>query len=508
MSLELGNATVGQLDHDGTFPAISGFGQLIRAAFSFPVFLSFALIALTALTIGNRFNDPDLWWHLKTGQVIWTTHSIPTSDVFSHTAAGHLWMPHEWLSELSLYGAYLAGGYSGLMFWFLSFASLLLVTLYGLSSLYSGNAKVSFLGGLIGWYFGSVGMTVRPLVIGHLLLVVELLLLQLGRTKDPRWFWGLPVVFALWVNCHASYAFGIFVLVVVVTCSFVDFKMGSIVSSAWDPPVHRRLVFASIAGVLALLLNPMGWRLLTYPLNTVFLRHNELLSYVDEWQPLAFLDYRAAGLLLILAGVVWAAARGIELRLEELILVLTAAAMAVQHQRMLFLFGIVAAPVVCRLLADCWEGYESKRDLPVANAVCIAIAIIVSVFSFPSASALAAQVRKKSPVGAVDYVRQAKLTGPMLNDYGVGGYLVWALPEHKVFVDGRGSDVFEWDTVLGPLGRWSYLEDDPQVLLDRYHIQFCVLDSHSPLDHVLPYLPGWHKAYGDQTASVFVREPR
>src|SRR5262249_3822087 len=78
----------------------------VRMVFSFPVFLAFALTALTALTVQGRFNDPDLWWHLRLGQVIWTNHAVPTTEIFSHTTFGHPWIPHEWLAQLSIFGAY------------------------------------------------------------------------------------------------------------------------------------------------------------------------------------------------------------------------------------------------------------------------------------------------------------------------------------------------------------------------------------------------------------------
>ncbi len=488
-------------------PSITGFPRLIRLVFSFPVFIAFSLIALTALTVRDRFDDPDLWQHLKMGQVIWTTRSIPTTEIFSHTAAGHAWIPHEWLAQLSIYGAYRLAGYSGLMLWLVVLASLLLVLLYGLSCLYSGNAKVAFLGGIIGWYFATVGLAIRPLVLGHLLLVVELLLLQLGRTRDRRWFWGLPLLFAVWVNCHGSYAPGLFILAVTIACGFLELRRGPIVSSAWPPVERRALIFASIASVAALFCNPIGWRLLTYPLNALFVQHTGLAN-VQEWLPLTFFDPRTPGLLLILGGAgLAAAARVVEIRLEELILVSATAMLAVQHQRMLFLFGIIAAPVVCRLLSDSWEHYEFRRDLPVANGVCMAIAILVVVISFPSESELVSQVKKASPVDAVEFVRNAHLRGPMLNDYTFGDYLLWALPEHKVFVDGR-ADVFDWTGVLESFGRWALLQEDPQILLNRYKIQFCILNSDSPLARVLPYLPGWSKAYGDSLASVFVRQDR
>src|SRR4051812_41771657 len=89
----------------------------LRRGFSFPVVLGCLLIVLTLLTVRGRFSDPDMWWHLKTGEIICNTHSIPGVDVFSYTAAGHAWTAQEWLSELTIYGAYRLCGYAGLMLW-------------------------------------------------------------------------------------------------------------------------------------------------------------------------------------------------------------------------------------------------------------------------------------------------------------------------------------------------------------------------------------------------------
>jgi hypothetical protein len=78
------------------------------------------------------------------------------------------------------------------------------------------------------------------------------------------------------------------------------------------------------------------------------------------------------------------------------------------------------------------------------------------------------------------------------------------MPQEKVFVDGR-SDVFDWTGVLAEYGRWATLEEDPQLLLNKYGIRLCILTKNSPVGHVMEYLPGWRKAYGDNVAVVFVR---
>jgi hypothetical protein len=170
---------------------------------SFPVALASLLVLLTVLTVRGRFDDPDLWWHLKMGQVICATHSIPTHDLFSYTTNHQALIPQEWLAEVSIYSAYAWAGYSGLMLWLCVLGSVLLVAGYVLCWLYSGNGKVAFAGVLILWFFATIGFSIRTQMISYLLMVAELILIQAGRTLSPRWFLGLQIVFVLWINCHA-----------------------------------------------------------------------------------------------------------------------------------------------------------------------------------------------------------------------------------------------------------------------------------------------------------------
>ena len=179
--------------------------SVMRGVFSFPVAVASLLMTLGVLTVRGRFDDPDMWWHLKTGQVICTTHTVPTTDIFSYTTNHHASVPHEWLSQVLIYGAYRLGGYSGLMLWLCFFTAILLVAGYALCCIYSGNAKVSFVGAMTIWFFATSGLAIRPQMIGYLLLVLELLLIHMGRSRSPRWFFGLPPLFAVWVNCHGSF---------------------------------------------------------------------------------------------------------------------------------------------------------------------------------------------------------------------------------------------------------------------------------------------------------------
>jgi len=178
--------------------------------------------------------------------------------------------------------------------------------------------------------------------------------------------------------------------------------------------------------------------------------------------------------------------------------------MAVSHLRMLFLFGILAAPTLSRLLSTSWEGYDAETDRIWPYAVMIGVSLLAIFRAFPNSRNLEEQVANQSPKKAVDFIKANHLSGPMLNDYGFGGYLIWAAPEHPVFVDGRG-DVFEWTGVLTEFGKWATLQSDPNELLQKYNVSFCLLARQAPMAHVLPLLQGWKMVYSDDNSVIFVR---
>ena len=464
--------------------------------------LATGLAVVTVLTVSSRFNNPDLWFHLKLGQVIWTTHSIPSMDLFSFTAWGHPWIAHEWLAELGTYAVYRLGGYPALMGCFAGVATLLFCLVYFLCHQRCGSWLAALLGGVCAWFFAAGGLALRPHLLGYLFLVTELILLELGR-RNRRWFWLLPPLFAVWVNCHGSYFFGMGVLVLYWLCSFANGRWGMVVAEARDSQERRALGLVLMLCVLALCANPIGIRLLLYPLDVAF-QQPANLNAVEEWLPPDLRGARALAMIGAVIGILLVASlRRLELPLRDLAVLAAAFALASQHVRMLFVFGIVASPVICQVLAP-MLGPDRKRDQPIANGLFMGAFLAAIVWAFPTPAALERQVTKSSPAGAVDYIRRTKLSGPMLNEYVFGDYLIWALPEEKVFIDGN-ADIFDWTGVLAAYGRWATLQEDPRLLLDKYHIRFCLMAKDAPMTQVLPYLPGWRKVYADDVAAVFVR---
>jgi hypothetical protein len=180
--------------------------------------------------------------------------------------------------------------------------------------------------------------------------------------------------------------------------------------------------------------------------------------------------------------------------------------MAVGHIRMLVIFGILVAPTLSRQLANVWENYEPEKDRILPNAVFIGLSLIAIVLAFPSRQNLMQQVEARSPVKALDYIRTHQLSGQMLNDYTYGGYLIWAAPEYPVMIDGR-TDIYEWSGFLEQYARWATSQEDPNLLLRKYNVNFCLLSAQSQMINIMPLLPDWKLVYSDDLARVFVKTP-
>ena len=480
--------------------------RVLRKVFSFPVMLASVLVVLGILTVRSRFDDPDMWWHLKTGEIIWTTHTIPVTDLFSYTALHQAFVPQEWLAQLSMYAAYKADGLSGLMLWLCLLTAILLIAGYLFCSFYSGNPKVAFVGAMTIWFFATIGFSIRPQMVGYIFLIFEMLVIHLGRTRNPRWFFWLPVLFAFWINCHGSFILGLIVAGLYLFSSFFEFQAGSLLAQRWDP--HRRwtLGLALILSVAALFLNPDGVKQILYPVNTML--HQPInLGNVEEWKALAVSDPRGAALLaILLCSFLLVLVGRAELYWDELLLMILSTWLAFSHTRLLFVFGILVAPTFSRQLSASWDEYSIEKDHIWPNAVMIAASLLIAVLTFPSARGLEQQVEDLSPVKAVRFIKTSHLSGPMLNDYPFGGYLIWAAPEYPVFMDGR-ADVYEWAGVLGEFGNWATLQSDPNALLQKYNVGFCLLSNHSPMLHVLPLLNGWRQVYSDNNSVIFARTP-
>src|SRR5262249_18327691 len=75
-----------------------------------------AILALGLFTMAARsVTDPDVWWHLRTGQLTLANHAVFHTDPYSFTRAGAPWINHEWLFDVLIFCLFRVAGWGGLI---------------------------------------------------------------------------------------------------------------------------------------------------------------------------------------------------------------------------------------------------------------------------------------------------------------------------------------------------------------------------------------------------------
>jgi hypothetical protein len=480
----------------------------ILRVFSFPVLLG-AFLVVAVLLVARTFHvDSDTWWHMTVGERILATHSWPSSDTYSFTAAGAPWIAYEWLGEATLALAWRLGGLTGLMALLLAVTSTMVLLLYYWTTMRCGNAKAAFLACLLVLPLEGVWFTLHPQLLGYTLLVFALVCLERFRQGRRRSLWLLPAVFLLWVNTHGTFVFGFVAMLIYWVSGLAGFRPGNMVATRWNAEQRRDLAAVCLLSLLAACVTPYGTRLVAYPLQMVVYQPVNLAE-IATWQPLNFSSWPGklflVFVLLFLAGQVivrpiW--------RLEEVAILLFSLYMAATHSRALILFALIVAPFLATLLVRWVPRYNAAQDRHLLNALLIFLLGAGLLKFFPSRHDLEDDVASVFPRRAVEHLRKHPVRGPMLNDLTWGGYLLWTLGTgRKVFIDGR-VDLYEASGVFSDYLQITRLRPETFPLLHRHNVQSCLLAPNEALATLLAASSDWQKAYEDRVAIVFVRTQR
>src|SRR5947207_1385383 len=73
--------------------------------YSLPFLEILFFVILLGLSI-RPVENYDFWFHVKYGEYMVKTHSLPFTDVFSHTAYGQTAIPYEWLFQVFIYSIF------------------------------------------------------------------------------------------------------------------------------------------------------------------------------------------------------------------------------------------------------------------------------------------------------------------------------------------------------------------------------------------------------------------
>lgn len=168
-----------------------------------------SLLVWTFCASCSPLMDFDIWWHLKTGQLILERGTVPFGDWFTFTENDASWVDLHWGFQLLAVGLFALGGVAALTV--ATAAAITGTVVLGFSS--SGRALPVWI--RVGvWSFAAVSLSGRALARPELitLLGLSMWLWIIDRLPSkPRWIWWLPILQIVWSNCHALSVLGLVV---------------------------------------------------------------------------------------------------------------------------------------------------------------------------------------------------------------------------------------------------------------------------------------------------------
>ena len=479
-------------------------GQLLVAA---------AFVVILYVLV-RRGGDPDIFWHLVTGQWMVDHHQIVSQDLFTFTVSGKQWIDPEYTTEIIAYLIYKLGGLTlvSVAFGAVSFVGFLLI--WRRVRLEHANLVIAALVIGIAGLAGAAVWGPRPQMITFTLTCLELLWLDRYLRGTSRAIYWLPLVMVAWANLHGGFIFG---LVPVGAAAFVE-------AVHWvrrvDGDVHRRrtrnLVLVFVACTVAAVITPNSIHLYGYVIQPQFSGIQQ--SFIAEWQSPNFhvLEERGFEVMLLLLPVAFVLRRP---SLWDVCLTLVVSYLALSAVRHAALFIAAEMPLLIWSFSAGWERLAlagrvrnwiapRARDMLAGSAAVLVIAVLgTGYFVRSTLSNQARATATNFPAGAADWLAAHPTVGTrMFNQYGWGGYLIYRFypePNRRVFSFGEA-------TLLGTriMQQVSDVETgnaDWQQIFAEWGIDYVIDVPGAPAVLALEVDPQWTKEYDDGFAVIMVK---
>ena len=461
----------------------------------------------------------DFWWHLEIGEYIYTNHSIPTTNIFAWSLpADQPFFYAAWLGEFLLYWFYHIGGLSlvifirtllvGVCFWLVAYEA----------HRRSGSWRITALVVILACLMSLNNLIVRTQMWAWLPFIISYIVLKRYSEGKITWHWLIlcPVSMVFWVNIHGSYILGL----VLVGVFFLGQSLSKFTKQT-NALSWRQIGWIGCIGVLcgvAILINPRFTEIIRY--TTDLLTDQPSQQLIEEWQSptpqgIANIFFFISIILFI---VVLALSR-YRLNPTELLLITGFLWLAWTGQRYVIWYGIVAMPIMARLICDI--PLRLPTFVPQKNWFNLALVILLLVpflavqpwfverLPLPStywqqvqrASSAGPLVDVHTPVAAAEYLKTHP-GGHLFNELGYGSYLIWANPKQKVFIDSRIElySYNQWQDYINISNSTNYNE-----ILSKYGVDRILLDKklQSKLASSLSKDPLWKLEYEDQIAQIW-----
>ena len=386
-----------------------------------------ALLAL-GLTVraGTRpVGDPDIWWHLKTGQYVLNGGQFSGPDPWVPFATRPFVLT-QWLPEVVAQKVYELAGLPGVAWLRCAAMLVLLGSLVWVCRTVADSvpALIAALAAMLG---AGASLTERPQLVSFILLAVTLAAWwRSAEDLRPRW-WLIPLTW-VWACSHGLWPVGLAVGGVVILGLAVDRRL--------DRRTAVRLMLVPVLSLVAAALTPVGPRLLL----SLFDVSAAAAPFVQEWQPTSARNPFALITLAMIALVVltWVRSRSVPPTWQIALAAIAFVATLIMY-RTVAVGAIIAAPLFASALQQ-QRFTPSKALTRQAVFTWLGLSLAAVLVAAPIAGTMA-----QKPFGVPDRLRPQLAALPaktvVLNQFAISGWLLWAEP-HLIPVADLRSEVY------------------------------------------------------------------
>lgn len=504
------------------------------------LFLAFLLVPLVTRQSGVLY-DGDTGWHIRNGEQIAATKSVPRTDDFSYTHRGAPWYAWEWLADLTLAEIHRQAGLNGIVVWANLTFALTFTLMFRAMLRRNGNIFVCLLFTALAGFASAVHWLARPHLFTLLLMLIWFLLVEriqergLGTGSWSSLAWVLPPCALAWANLHGGFVVGIILLMI--------HAIGNFLSSLTETEkalrkrcrwLAGRFTFIALLCLLVTLINPYGYELHLHILDSYV--HSQYL--VDRITEFASPNFHTVVVrffeVILLCTIVLLGVSYRRLSFIESGLLIFWTHMALFSVRHVPLYTLIVVPLVvnhlCHYLEQVqrdqkfqgWIGQLVGQFSRYSNSMsrfenqfkgllypvgvgALLLFVCLNRGFLGGAQVLDARFDEEQfPVKAAKFIEAENLRGNLFTTDYWGGYFIYRFyPRHRVFFDGR-SDMYGRDFIK-EYQTLTNLEHSWKDVLIKYKISWIVLPVNYGLATALKERDDWRIIYDDHQSIIFTR---
>jgi hypothetical protein len=321
--------------------------------------------------------------------------------------------------------------------------------------------------------------------------------------NNPKYLWTFPPLFFLWSNIHGAFAFGLFTLTV--------FTLEKLIRKEKSAFLSLKILLLSL---FATLINPYGLGIyseglkhITYPLG----------GLIAEWVSPDF-THKIIIFSLLIFILISLISKSFSKKIFWFTMISFFSIFAFSARRNLPFFALAFSECLLYIYNDNLSVLENSRKFKEFSIVALIISFVAYIWlnilpanyiTSINSTAYCNNVIEVYPCKAVIFLNEKGVINQnIFANYEWGGYLEWALPKNKYFVDGRMPTWKNPENLSPYTVHLNIIQAKPgyESMLDQYKTDVILIGAGSYLDLDLSKNnPIWKQIYRDGVSVVFVR---